>query len=53
MDTISIFEEDLGFVRHELDVLGCMRSSGGLTSEDEIRYRSLCEKERALLEAAR
>jgi hypothetical protein len=43
--------EDLGFIRHQLDALANARAVGGLRPKDEIEYRRLCERERAMLDA--
>ncbi len=43
--------EDLGFIRHRLDALAYARAVGGLRPQDEIEYRRLCERERAMLDA--
>ena len=41
--------EDLGFIRHQLDSLADARAVGELRPNDEIEYRRLCERERAIL----
>ena len=43
--------EDLGFIRHQLDVLAHARAVGGLRPNDETEYRRLCEREQAMLDA--
>jgi len=45
--------EDLGFIRHQLDALANARAVGGLRPDDEIKYRRLCERERAMLGVVR
>jgi hypothetical protein len=42
-------DNDLGFVRHQLDDLDLSRALGALTDSDRIRYTELCEQERLLL----
>ena len=46
-------DEDLGFVRHQLDALAYARAVGGLRPRDEIEYDRLCERERAMLDEIR
>jgi hypothetical protein len=43
--------EDLGFIRHQLDALAYARAVCGLRPKDEIEYRRLCEKELQILES--
>jgi hypothetical protein len=43
--------QELKFVRHQLDSLNLQRLDGPLSVDDEHRYRSLCRQERVLLEA--
>jgi len=50
-DDIPERSEDLGFIRHQLDALANARAVCGLRLNDEVRYRRLCERERAILEA--
>jgi len=42
-------DNDLGFVRHQLDDLNLARCMGAMSDEDERRYQELCDLERCLL----
>jgi len=42
-------DDDLGYVRHQLDDLNLARVMGLMTVEDELRYEELCDQERCLL----
>lgn len=46
-------EEDLGFIRHQLDALAYARAVGGLRPRDEFEYERLCGRERAMLDEIR
>jgi len=39
-------DNDLGFVRHQLDDLNLARSMDVMSDEDERRYQELCDQER-------
>ena len=47
------YDDDLGFVRHQLDDLAYWRATCGLQPKDLLRYQELCAKEKTLLAAAR
>jgi len=47
------YDDDLGFVRHQLDDLAYWRATCGLRPTDVLRYQELCEKEKTLLAAHR
>jgi hypothetical protein len=46
-------DPDMGLIQHQLNVLVSARAMVGLSAEDELRYRELCELERSLLERCR
>jgi len=48
-DGTASYQDDLGFVRHQLDELALVRVMGQFRPVDEIRYRNLCQKEQLLL----
>jgi hypothetical protein len=50
-DDVSEREEDLGFIRHQLDALAYARAVSGLRPKDELEYQRLCQRERTILEA--
>jgi hypothetical protein len=52
-DHVLDYDDDLGFVRHQLDDLACWRATRGLRPKDVVRYQEPCEKEKTLLAAAR
>jgi hypothetical protein len=47
-NTIS-YEDDLEFVRRQLDDLALIRAMGQFRPVDDVRYRTLCSKEQFLL----
>jgi hypothetical protein len=49
MEVILAYDENLEFVRRQLDDLVLTRSKYGWMRIDELRYLELCEKERDLL----
>jgi len=46
-------EDDLEWVRHELEILRFTRTTWGNRPLDAARYRELCEIERELVESSR
>jgi hypothetical protein len=49
--TMMTIDDELSLVRRQLNDLVRYRTTGGLISSEELRYRSLCEAERSLLQA--
>jgi hypothetical protein len=49
--TMMTIEDELSLVRRQLNDLVRYRTTGGLISSEELRYRSLCQAERSLLQA--
>jgi hypothetical protein len=49
MTTYVTEEADIGFVRHQLDVLVADRYINGWGDADRDRYKELCISERSLL----
>ncbi len=45
-------DDDLGFVRRQLDDLSLARAMGMTSPEDELRYQELCHQEMVLLRQA-
>jgi hypothetical protein len=52
MDIFDDIDDDLGFVRRQLDRLNDFRYSSIWTPKDEFHYRRLCQSEARLLEEA-
>jgi hypothetical protein len=52
-DCSATYEDDLEFVRRQLDDLGLVRAMGQSRPVDDIRYQSLCHKEHTLLARSR
>ncbi len=46
-------DKEIDVVRRQLDTLGALRSTTGLTSGELVRYRELCVNEQSMLRAAR
>jgi hypothetical protein len=44
-------EKEIDVVRRQLDTLGVLRSTTGLTSGEKARYRELCASELTMLNA--
>ena len=44
-------DEDLNYVRRQLDDLSVARAMGVMTDDDRARYEYLCDQERQLLTA--
>ena len=44
-------DQDLGYIRHQLDALAYARAVCGLRPKEEAAYQRLCQHELAMLEA--
>jgi hypothetical protein len=49
--TMMSIEDELDLVRRQLNDLVRYRTTSGLIPSEELRYRSLCQSERSLLQA--
>jgi hypothetical protein len=52
-DSSARYEDDLEFVRRQLDDLALIRVMGEFRPQDDLRYQSLCQKEQSLLSQSR
>jgi hypothetical protein len=50
-DDMPTRDEDLGYIRHQLDALAYARAVCGLRPTEETEYQRLCASELSLLEA--
>lgn len=50
-DDMPTRDEDLGYIRHQLDALSYARAVCGLRPKEEAEYQRLCAREMAMLEA--
>jgi hypothetical protein len=48
-DSSAKYEDDIEFVRRQLDDLALVRAMGQFRPADDVRYRGLCQKEQELL----
>jgi hypothetical protein len=46
-------DKEIDVVRRQLDDLGALRTTSGLTTGERVRYRELCVSEQAMLNSAR